>query len=45
MKGPSIKNKICLLLAVMLTSISNLIAFQGSFALWGEPEPPKSLLK
>lgn len=39
------KNKICLFLALMLVSASKVIAFQGSFALWGEPEPPKDLLK
>ncbi|EET84175.1 hypothetical protein CcarbDRAFT_5377 [Clostridium carboxidivorans P7] len=45
MKRPSSKNKICLFLALMLVSASKLIAFHGSFALWGEPEPPKDLLK
>lgn len=45
MKCSSTKNKACLLLALMLISASKVIAFSGSFALWGEPEPPKDLLK
>ncbi|NMM61773.1 hypothetical protein HBE96_03530 [Clostridium sp. P21] len=45
MKHPSTKNKLCLTLALMLVSVSKTITLTGSFALWGEPEPPKDLLK
>jgi hypothetical protein len=37
------KNKICLLLAMILINVSKIIAFHGSFALWGEPDPPKDI--
>ncbi|SMC27201.1 hypothetical protein SAMN02745134_03088 [Clostridium acidisoli DSM 12555] len=38
------KNKnVSLLLAAVLISVSNMILAQGSFILWGEPDPPKDL--